>query len=90
MAQFLGMNVEEVRRLARELNSEADRIGGLITEITKTVDEMQVHWKGQDAARFKGWWESEHRPRMSQAQEAIAGLSRSAINNAEEQQTASS
>ena len=46
-------------------------------------------WQGNDATQFQDWWNSQHKPALMNASEAIAGLGQSALNNAQAQESAS-
>ena len=81
----LGMDDQAVRALAGRLDEHATAIAGLVGQIEAVVSRMHVSWHGDDAAGFVGWWHSQHRPALQRAQSAIAGLARSARNNAADQ-----
>lgn len=89
MAGMVGMNIEEVRRIAGQLKGQAGQIDTLISQINGLIEQTQANWRGEDATRFKGWWEGEHRPNLMRLREAIDGLGQSALNNASEQEAAS-
>ncbi|MGP9693940.1 WXG100 family type VII secretion target [Brachybacterium sp. AOP25-B2-12] len=82
-----GMDVEEVRRLAKDLDSAAEEILRIEKELTSGLDG--VDWTGPDADRFRSQWESETVPALQQISEAITGLSTTADANASEQQSTS-
>lgn len=83
-----GMDVDEVKRLAKELNGAAEEILSIENDLTRGLGE--VDWTGPDADRFRSQWESDTVPALHQISEAISGLSVSADANAAEQQAASS
>lgn len=85
MAQFIGMDTNEVNRLAANLKGQADAIEGVIKAVNNAVSQLQGVWKGQDAVQFADWWNSQHRPHLQQAANAVRGLGQSAQNNATEQ-----
>ena len=84
-----GMDVAAVRDMATKLQQQADEIGHLITTLDGLVNHSQEVWRGKDASDFAGWWHNQHRPALHNAQQAIAGLSQSAKNNASAQEAAS-
>ena len=89
MAGFVGMDVDSVEGLARQLKTKATEIDALTNAINGLVDQLQSTWKGQDAVQFKGWWDSQHRPALQRLREAIDGLGQAALNNASEQRSVS-
>jgi hypothetical protein len=52
--------------------------------------DLARQWQGGDYDRFKGWWESEHRPALHRLVDSIEGLARSARFNADDQDRVSS
>lgn len=90
MAFSAGMNIEEVRRLARDLGNQADNINNnLIPQINGILTQLEANWSGGDFIKFKGWWETEHRPHLQKLAGDIGGLGQSALNNAQEQENVS-
>jgi len=86
---FEGMDVEEVRTLAGQLQNQANNITQVISSIDSIVASMENVWKGKDATDFQGWWTQQHRPALHNAEQAIMGLHQSAMNNAMQQDQAS-
>ena len=86
---MVGMNVEEVRNIAKQLTAQAGNVETLIGQIDKLIARTQTEWQGKDAVEFKSWWDSQHRPRLKELQASIAGLGKSAMNNANEQEQVS-
>lgn len=86
---MVGMDVEQVRGLGSQLNSQADQIGSVISAIEGIVSSLSGAWTGTDATQFADWWSSQHRPALQAAQDAIAGLGQSALNNADAQEQVS-
>jgi len=88
MAQ-LGMNVEVVEQLGRQLKTQAANIGSMINQINGMVGTMEQNWWGQDAQTFCHDWWPQHRAQLVNIQHAIDGLGQSALNNAGEQRNVS-
>jgi WXG100 family type VII secretion target len=86
---FEGMDTDEVRSLAGQLQTQAQNITQVISSIDSIVASMENVWKGKDATDFQGWWQSQHRPHLNNAEQAIMGLHQSALNNAAQQDQAS-
>lgn len=90
MANIIGMDVEAVEQLSRELQTQANEVQSVITAVDRLINHMQSIWKGRDSEQFAGWWREQHRPALDHAKEALEGLGRSAHNNATEQRDVSS
>lgn len=86
---MVGMDVEAIRGVATQLNGQADAIDGVITSIDGMIASAIGVWQGTDAQQFQDWWNSQHKPALMNAREAIAGLASSANNNAAAQEAAS-
>lgn len=86
---LVGMDVDQVRSLANQLHQQAEAIQSVIGNIDRIVSQLQSAWQGQDARQFADWWNSQHKPALHNAQNAIDGLHQSALNNASEQQEVS-
>lgn len=86
---LVGMDVEQVRGLAKQLDQQAQEIQNVIGQIDKLIGQLMGAWQGKDANDFHDWWNSQHKPALAKAQEAIHGLSVSANNNAQEQEQVS-
>ena len=83
------MDVGAVRTMGNRLqNHHAESIRGLMQEIEGMVNETSSTWVGQDAERFRGWWPEKRRALLAIADD-LHGFGQSALNNAQEQETAS-
>lgn len=87
---LIGMDVEQVRGLANQLDQQSQEIHNVIAQIDKLIGQLMGAWQGKDANDFHNWWNSQHKPALAKAQEAIHGLGLSAKNNADEQERVSS
>lgn len=85
----LGMDVDEVERVAAGLHQQSQALHSAMNQITNLVNQAVHAWDGQDSRQFSDWWNSQHRPALTRAAEAIEGLSQSAKNNAREQRQVS-
>jgi len=90
MANIIGMDVDAVEQLSRDLKTQAGEIHSVISAVDRLINQMQDIWKGQDSVQFAGWWRDQHRPALDRARQAIEGLGTSAHNNAADQRSASS
>ena len=86
---FEGMDVDEVRSLAGQLQNQAQKITDVVSSIESIVSSMENVWKGKDATEFLSWWQTQHKPALNHAEQAIRGLHQSALNNAIAQDQAS-
>ena len=89
MSQFLGMNPDQVEQIGRDLKGQAGQIAAVISKVNSLVSRSQSEWKGKDATDFAGWWNNEHRPRLTELQHKLEGLGQAALNNASEQRNVS-
>lgn len=87
MNALKGMNVEEVRGMARQLREAAEEITRIEQELTSGLDE--VDWTGPDADRFRGQWSGEMIPALQQIMNSVNELGETADRNAAEQEATS-
>lgn len=85
-----GMDVEAVRDLARRLKVLGGEVSQLSTSVGMTSDQLRNVWRGPDVDRFIDTWHRSVRPNLQRVGDDIVGLGQSALNNAEEQNLASS
>jgi uncharacterized protein YukE len=83
------MDPEVVEGIGNDLKRQGDAINQTISAINSLISRAEGAWHGHDAQEFKGWWESQHRPALHRAMEAVSGLGQSALNNASEQRQVS-
>lgn len=88
MNALKGMNVEEVRGMARQLRDAAEEITRIEQELTSGLEG--VDWTGPDADRFRGQWAGEMVPALQQIMNSVNELGDSADRNAAEQEATSS
>ncbi len=84
---FTGLDSEQVRQLAAQLNNKAGEIENILTQLTSQLNG--VNWIGGDAERFKGEWSGTHTAQLKQVISALHQASQTATQNAQEQETAS-
>lgn len=87
MNALKGMNVEEVRGMARQLREAAEEITRIEQELTSGLEG--VDWTGPDADRFRGQWSGEMVPAMQQIMNSVNDLGDTADRNAAEQESTS-
>lgn len=86
---FQGMDVPQVQSIGNQLKHQADQINSVISAINGLVSQLPGVWHGKDATEFESWWNTQHRPALQNAAQAVAGLGQSALNNAQDQINAS-
>lgn len=87
MNALKGMNVEEVRGMARQLRDAAEEITRIEQELTSGLEG--VDWTGPDADRFRGQWAAEMVPALQQIMNSVNDLGDTADRNAAEQESTS-
>ena len=81
---FLGMDVEQVQNLSRQLQQKASDIDNIITTLNSTMQSTE--WKGQDADQFRNDWNSSLTQKLRQVSQSLKDASSKASKNAREQQ----
>ena len=85
----MGMDVEAVEAVSKQLKTQAQQIGTLVGSIDKIVNGLTGVWEGPDANTFVTNWWPQHKKELLNAQAQIDGLGTSAHNNAQEQRNVS-
>jgi hypothetical protein len=83
------MDVEAVRRLARDLTAQARRLDAVQTQVGRLVQQGGELWKGTDASGFASSWNLNHLPRIRDLVKNLDELAERARTNADEQDVAS-
>ncbi len=83
-----GMNIEQVKQLGNTLKQKKQEIDQIVNTINTALNNTA--WEGPDAIAFKTQQWPDHRTHLSQIGAAIEGFGQSALNNASEQESASS
>ncbi len=84
---FVGMEIEAVRTLARQLTDKANEIEQIASTLTSQLSN--THWEGNDARQFRGEWESQHVRALKTVSSALQQAASAATKNANEQEAAS-
>jgi WXG100 family type VII secretion target len=88
MAQFLGLDPDEVRALATQLDSSGTELENLISTLKSKLDATT--WVGSDRTRFEGDWDSTLSSSLRNVANALHDAANTARGNADQQETASS
>lgn len=88
MSQFTGMNVQEVRTLASQLDAAASEIEGTMGRLTSQLEGTA--WVGSDREQFVSEWRSAHTTALRNVSAGLQEAANRARANAAEQEAASS
>ncbi|WP_425955075.1 WXG100 family type VII secretion target [Xylanimonas sp. McL0601] len=87
MSGKLGMEVSEVRLLAKSLQNDAEQLTSIMQQVTSQLNG--TFWKGADAERFRSDWQGHHRADLKTVAAALDEFGAKAKSNADEQEKAS-
>ncbi len=87
MSNMYGLDVQAVRTLGTQLNSEADALDSTLRKLTTALEQTQ--WIGPDATRFRNEWQSQHAVSLRNVIEALRATSTNARQNADAQEQVS-
>jgi len=87
MANIWGLDVEQVRQLAREMDVASGDLQNIMSKLTNLLSSTQ--WSGPDAERFRSDWQSTHAQSLMRAKAALEETAGAARNNAAAQESAS-
>lgn len=87
---LVGMDVDVVKGIGRDLNTQATAIQTSIHAINTLLGKAKDSWKGKDSDHFEQLWTGQYQSQMKKIQADIEALSKSATKNAHEQETTSS
>src|SRR5437764_906552 len=79
------MDPDVVHGLGQQLKNQENALHSIVSAVDGIINQIEGAWKGHDATEFLGWWQQQHGPKLVRAQSDIAGLARSATNNADQQ-----
>lgn len=85
----LGMDVDEVERVAGQLRQQAGMLQQAISQINGLVTQATQFWDGSDSKQFQQWWVETHKPNLENAKQALEELSETAKKNAQQQREVS-
>lgn len=84
MANIWGLDVQQVRDLATNLDREADSIGQTLSKLTGILNNTQ--WTGPDATQFRNAWQGEHSNALRRVESALREVAQAARTNAAAQE----
>jgi len=87
MANVWGLDVQQVRDLATNLDREADSIDQTLSKLTGVLNNTQ--WTGPDATQFRNEWQSSHVSALRRVGQALRDTAQLARGNAAAQEQTS-
>ena len=82
-----GLDVQQVRTLSKQLNTQADSIQQTLNTLTSALQGTQ--WSGPDAEKFRNDWSSSHTSALRNVINALQEAGQLASRNADSQEQAS-
>lgn len=87
---YLGMDPDLVATVGTRLQRQSEALQQVLGNVDRLTSQAESVWGGRDSDEFVHAWRYRHRAAVANVQEAVAGLGRSAIRQAEEQRGVSS
>jgi uncharacterized protein YukE len=87
---LVGMDVDVVKGIGRDLHTQAQAIQTSINAINKLLDNAKQNWKGKDSDHFEQLWHGQYQGQLRKIQSDIEDLGKAAVKNAGEQERTSS
>jgi uncharacterized protein YukE len=86
---FEGMDVDQLQGLAKRIDSDAQALYNLMTNLNGVIGGLTFLWNGPVAATFEQDWESRNRPAILAAYNTLTNLHTHLVNNINQQSSAS-
>ena len=86
---LVGMDVDVVKGIGRDLGTQATAIQTSITAINKLLAQAKDNWKGKDSDQFEQLWNGQYQAQMKKIHQDIDALGKAATKNANAQETTS-
>jgi uncharacterized protein YukE len=86
---FEGMDVDQLRALAKRIESDAQALYNLVTSLNGIVGVLSLIWHGPVAVTFELEWESKNRPALLAAYNILNNLHTHLVDNIDQQTSAS-
>jgi uncharacterized protein YukE len=86
---FEGMDVDQLQSLAKQIDSDAQKLYNLVTNLTDVLGGLTLLWQGPVAATFEQDWQSKNRPALLTAYNTLTTLHTHLVNNINQQTSAS-
>jgi uncharacterized protein YukE len=86
---FEGMDVDQLRGLASQINADAQALSGLVNTLTGVAGRLPFYWQGPVATAFEQDWQAKYRPQLLAACNTLTALHAHLVSNINQQATAS-
>jgi uncharacterized protein YukE len=86
---FEGMDADQLRGLAAQINRDAQALSGLVTTMTGVVARLSHFWHGPVAVTFEQDWQTRYRPALLAACGTLTDLHAHLVSNIDQQASAS-
>jgi uncharacterized protein YukE len=86
---FEGMDADQLRSLAAQIDTDAQTLSGLLTTMTGVVAELTLFWRGPMVAVFEQDWQAKYRPSLLAASDTLTALHKHLVSNISQQTSAS-
>ncbi len=86
---FEGMDLDQLRGLAAQIDKDAQTLDGLVITMTSVVAELTLFWHGPTVAVFEQDWQTKYRPSLLAAYDTLTALHTHLVNNIDQQTSAS-
>jgi hypothetical protein len=86
---FDGMDVDQLRDLAAQINADAQKLSGLVASMTGVVAQVTLFWHGPMVAVFEQDWAVTYRPSLLAASDTLTALHAHLVSNIGQQTSAS-
>lgn len=82
---FEGMDADQLRGLAAQIDGDAQALSTLVTTMTGVVTRLTLLWHGPAAVTFEQDWQARYRPALLAAFDVLTDLHTHLINNINQQ-----
>lgn len=89
MSNFVGMDVAEIRDVAKRFNANAEQIATIVKRLDQLLVRASGTWFGKDSAGFRQQWTGVYRGQLEATRSSLADMGLAATRNADEQDRAS-
>lgn len=86
---FEGMDVDQLRGLASQINADAQTLSDLVTTLTGVAGRLPLYWQGPVATAFEQDWQTKYRPALLAACNTLTALHAHLASNISQQASAS-
>jgi uncharacterized protein YukE len=86
---FEGMDVDQLRGLATQINTDTQTLSGLMINMTAVVGQLTLFWQGPMVAVFELDWQTKYRPSLLAAYDTLTALHTHLVSNINQQALAS-